>query len=55
MTDDPSRYKTTLDALESAVHVPVAEQTEEQPEREIHPSAWAWDEERRQARLAGGA
>jgi hypothetical protein len=55
MTDDPSRYKITLDALERGIHVPVAEQTEEQPETESHPSAWAWDEERRQARLAGGA
>ena len=49
------RFQVTLDALERSAHVPRHEQIEETPEREPQSSAWAWDEERRQARLAGGA
>ena len=45
----------TLAQLERAAHVPVEQQTEEQPEDGLPLSDWAWDEERRQARLAGGA
>lgn len=45
----------TLDDLQRSARVPTEEQTEETPEAETHASAWAWDEERRQARLAGGA
>lgn len=56
MSEDPARrFDVTLEDLERSVHVPPQEQTEETPECEPHPSAWAWDEERRQARLAGGA
>jgi hypothetical protein len=55
MGNDPNRFKRTLEALERAAHVPTDAQVEEQPDTETNPSAWAWDEERRQARLAGGA
>jgi hypothetical protein len=49
------RFDVTLDSLERSAHVPPQEQTEEVGEREQDGSSWAWDEERRQARLAGGA
>lgn len=53
--DARPRFKVTLDALERSARVPPQEQTQDVPEREQQASAWAWDEERRQARLAGGA
>jgi hypothetical protein len=53
--DRERRFDVALEDLERSVHVPAREQTEEMPESEPHPSAWAWDEERRQTRLAGGA
>ena len=56
MSEDPARrFDVALEDLERGVNVPAQEQTEELPESEPHPSSWAWDEERRQARLAGGA
>jgi hypothetical protein len=56
MSIEPDRrFDVTLEALERSAHVPPNEQTEETPEVASHPSGWAWDEERRQARLAGGA
>lgn len=56
MSDDSDRrFAVTLDDLERSARVPKEGQTEETPEAEPHASAWAWDEERRQARLAGGA
>jgi hypothetical protein len=53
--DAQGRFDVPLKALERSVHFPREEQTEEVPERERDRSAWAWDEERRQNRLAGGA
>lgn len=53
--DAKGRFDVPLEVLERSAHVPSDQQTEEQPERESDSSAWAWDEERRQARLAGGA
>src|SRR5947209_4323331 len=55
VSDEPSRFKTSLEALERAAHVPTKQQVEAQPDADTTPSDWAWDEERRQARLAGGA
>ena len=55
MGDKTSRFTTTLAELERAAHVPVADQTEEQPEAEPQSPDLAWDEQQRQARLAGGA
>jgi hypothetical protein len=55
MPDPKSPFKKPLAELENAAHVPVSDQTEEQPDTDTPSSAWAWDEERRQARLAGGA
>ena len=48
-------YAVSLEALERQSHVPVEEQIEEVPDGSNSDSAWAWEEERRQARLAGGA
>lgn len=53
--DSPRRFDVALDDLERSARVPTEDQTEEAPAPESHPSAWAWDEQRRQARLAGGA
>lgn len=55
MSTAPDRFDVTLEALERSAHVPPHEQTEEVADRAPRPSAWADDEERRQARLAGGA
>ena len=55
MKDEPKPYETTMAELESTAHVPADQQTEEQPGADSPSSEWAWDEERRQARLAGGA
>ncbi len=53
--DTQGRFDVALEVLERSAHVPREEQTEEVPGRKQDGSAWAWDEERRQARLAGGA
>lgn len=50
----PSRYKGTLAELEAEAHVPLDDQTEEQATPPARASSAAWDEERRQLRLAGG-
>jgi hypothetical protein len=51
----PSRYAIPLEQLEDGVRVPVAQLVEELPDdTDLHTSR-RWDEERRQARLAGGA
>ena len=56
MSEKPAaRFEVSLEYLERSAHVPPQHQTEERPQSKPHPSAWAWDEERRQARLAGGA
>ncbi|MBK9741175.1 MAG: hypothetical protein IPO93_17180 [Actinobacteria bacterium] len=49
-----SRYKGTLAELEAEAHVPLDDQTEEQATPPARGSSSAWDEERRQLRLAGG-
>ena len=51
----PSRFAISLEDLEQGVRVPVAEQREEQPDDTDLHTEQPWDEERRQARLAGGA
>jgi len=53
--DAQGRFDVPLKDLERSAHVARDEQTEEVPERKRDRSAWAWDEERNQARLAGGA
>jgi hypothetical protein len=53
--DTQGRFTVPLEVLERSAHVPRDQQTEEVPEREQDGSASAWDEDRRQARLAGGA
>ncbi len=53
--DRDRRFDVTLAALERSVHVPRQDQTEDVPASEPPGSASAWDEERRQTRLAGGA
>ena len=53
--DEFDRFAVTLEALETSAHVPESELTEGAPGLSTDSSAWAWDEERRQARLAGGA
>jgi hypothetical protein len=53
--DAHGRFDVPLEDLERSAHVPRQAQTEEVPERKRGRSAWAWDEERNQARLAGGA
>jgi hypothetical protein len=56
MSNEPvRRFDVTLAALERSAHVSAQEQREEKPESALPSAAWAWDEERRQARLAGGA
>jgi hypothetical protein len=51
----PSRYAIPLAELERGVRVGVDDQVEELPDdTDLHTSQ-RWDEERRQARLAGGA
>jgi hypothetical protein len=53
--DTHGRLDVPLEVLECSAHVPRDQQTDEVPEREQDGSAWAWDESRRPARLAGGA
>ena len=56
MSDHPDRrFDVPLEELERSAHVPPQDQVEEMPETEPPSSGWAWDEERRQSRLAGGA
>jgi hypothetical protein len=57
MSETPATnpYAVSLEALERQSHVPVEERIEEVPDGSNSDSAWAWEEERRQARLAGGA
>ena len=52
---EPNPYKVTLDQLERSVRVPVEDQVIEQPADPIAAGDSAWDDERRQLRLAGGA
>lgn len=49
-----SRYARTLAELEAEAHIPLEDQTEEQATPPARASSEAWDEERRQLRLAGG-
>lgn len=49
-----SRYARTLAQLEAEAHIPLEDQTEEQATPPARASSEAWDEERRQLRLAGG-
>ena len=49
-----SRYARTLAELEAEAHIPLEAQTEEQATPPARASSEAWDEERRQLRLAGG-
>jgi hypothetical protein len=49
-----SRYARTLAELEAGAHIPLEDQTEEQATPPARASSEAWDEERRQLRLAGG-
>jgi hypothetical protein len=55
MSEQPGRYAKTMDELERSAHVPVEDQTEEQPEADAPSAALTWDEARREARVAGGA
>lgn len=48
-------YSVSLDELESTVHVPVEDQTTEQPAEPPDVTDGDWLDQRRQARLAGGA
>jgi len=50
----PNRYARTLVELEAEAHIPLEDQTEEQATPPARASSEAWDEERRQLRLAGG-
>lgn len=49
-----SRYARTLAELEAEARIPLEDQTEEQATPPSRESSEAWDEERRQLRLAGG-
>ncbi len=49
-----SRFTTTMAELEAQAHVPLENQVEAQATSPARPSSAAWDEERRQLRLAGG-
>jgi hypothetical protein len=51
----PSRYAVALESLELDVRVPFDEQVMERAASPAVVPASAWDEQRRQARLAGGA
>ncbi len=57
MSDSTSAnpYAVTLEALEHQVRVPRDDQVEVAPDNPERESAWAETEDRRQARLAGGA
>ena len=53
---DPTKpYAVTLDDLEAAVHVPLEEQSSEQPSAPPDTTDTDLLDARRQARLAGGA
>lgn len=54
-SETPSRYAVALEGLERDVRVPFDEQVTERAANPAVVPATAWDEERRQARLAGGA
>ena len=49
------KYAITLDDLEADAHVPLEAQTSEQPAAPPDVTDGDWLDERRQARLAGGA
>ena len=51
----PTPYRMTLAQLEAEVRVPYEDLVAEQPTPPIRDPSSAWDEERRQLRLAGGA
>jgi hypothetical protein len=50
-----SRFAVPLEALEREARVPLDDQITEGADTPGRDSGWAWDEERRQAQLAGGA
>jgi hypothetical protein len=53
--EEPSRYGIPLERVEHAARVPLEEQVIEQAANPAALPASDWDEDRRQARLAGGA
>jgi hypothetical protein len=50
-----SRFAVPLQALEREARIPLDEQITEASDAPGRATGWAWDEERRQAQLAGGA
>jgi hypothetical protein len=54
-TESERTYAVSLDELESTVRVPVEDQTTEQPSEPPDVTDGDWLDQRRQARLAGGA
>jgi hypothetical protein len=50
-----SPYAVSLDELEREVHVPVEDQSTEQPTGAAGETSSDWEQTRRETRLAGGA